>query len=292
MPTDPSSFASALTGDWLFAFLAFVVGTCIGSFLNVCIYRIPAEESVVSPGSRCPQCGTPIAWYDNIPILGWLWLRARCRACGLRIPARYPIVEALTGLLAVVAVFRFGPTPPALVAFAFTAALLLITYIDLDHRFIPDEVSLPGILIGLAVSFLPDGIGPFDAALGALLGGGILWLVAWSYERATGIEGMGLGDVKLLAMIGAFLGWQVIPGVIVIASLTGTLAGFVVIAGTAGRRVARRVARSLGRGALLPYVRRAARRTAIPFGPFLALGAVVALYLPALAQPWRIALPG
>ncbi len=273
-------------------FLAFVVGTCIGSFLNVCIYRIPAEESVVSPASRCPQCGTPIAWYDNVPILGWLWLRARCRACGLRIPARYPIVEALTGLLAVVALCRFGPTPPALIAFAFTAALLLITYIDFDHRFIPDEVSLPGVLIGLAVSFLPDGIGPLDAAAGALLGGGILWLVAWSYERATGIEGMGLGDVKLLAMIGAFLGWQVIPGVIVIASLTGTLAGLLVIAGAAGRRVGRRVVRRLGRGALLPYVRRAARRTAIPFGPFLALGAVIALYLPALAQPWRIALPG
>jgi len=292
LPTAPSSIASTLPGDWLFASLAFVVGTCIGSFLNVCIYRIPAEESVVSPGSRCPQCGTPIAWYDNVPILGWLWLRARCRACGLRIPARYPIVEALTGLLAVVAVWRFGPTPPALVAFAFSAALLLITYVDLDHRFIPDEVSLPGILIGLAVSFLPGGIGPLDAALGALLGGGILWLVAWSYERATGVEGMGLGDVKLLAMIGAFLGWQVIPGIIVIASVAGTLAGVVVIAGAAGRRVGRRVARSLGRGALLPYVRRAARRTAIPFGPFLALGALIALYLPALAQPWRIALFG
>ena len=292
MATDPGAFASALPGGWLFLLLAFVLGTCFGSFLNVCIYRIPAEESVVTPPSRCPQCGTLIAWYDNVPILGWLWLRARCRACGLRIPARYPIVEALTGLLAVVAVCRFGPTPAALIAFAFTAALLLITYIDLDHRFIPDEVSLPGILIGLAVSFLPDGIGPLDAAAGALLGGGVLWLVAWSYERATGIEGMGFGDVKLLAMIGAFLGWQVIPGVIVIASLTGTLAGFVVIAGKAGRRVGRRVARRLGRKALLPYVRRAARRTAIPFGPFLALGAVVALYLPALAQPWRIALPG
>jgi leader peptidase (prepilin peptidase)/N-methyltransferase len=292
LPTDVCALASGLPGGWLLLLPVFWFGSCIGSFLNVCIYRIPAEESVVSPGSRCPRCGTPIAWYDNVPILGWLWLRARCRTCRVPIPARYPIVEALTGALAVVAVVRFGVTASALVAFAFTAALLLITYIDLDHRFIPDEVSLPGVLVGLAVAARPDGIGLADAAAGAALGGGVLWLVAWSYERATGVEGMGFGDVKLLAMIGAFLGWQAIPGIVIIASLTGSVAGFLVIASRSGRRAGRRVARRLGVAAILPWVRRAARRTAIPFGPFLALGAVVALYAPALALPWRLGFHG
>jgi leader peptidase (prepilin peptidase)/N-methyltransferase len=283
LPTDLTLLASALPGAWLFLLPVFWFGACLGSFLNVCIYRIPAEESVVSPGSRCPQCRTPIAWYDNVPILGWLWLRARCRACRAPIAGRYPIVEALTGALAVLAVVRFGPTSSALIAFGFTAALLLITYIDLDHRFIPDEVSLPGVLVGLAVACRPDGIGVLDAAAGAALGGGLLWLVAWSYERATGVEGMGFGDVKLLAMIGAFVGWQAIPGIVIIASLTGSIAGFLVIAGARGRRTGRRVARRLGYRALLPWVRRAARRTAIPFGPFLALGGVLALYVPTLA---------
>jgi len=212
-------------GAWLVLAVAFVLGACIGSFLNVCIHRLPADESVVRPGSHCPRCATPIAWHDNIPLLSWAWLGARCRACRAPIPARYPLVEAATGTLAVLGLVRFGATPAAVVAFVFTAALLLITFIDLDHRFIPDEVSLPGIVVGLAASFLPDGVAPLDALGGVLLGGGVLWAVAWGYERLTGIEGMGYGDVKLLAMIGAFLGWQAIPAVLVVASITGSLAG-------------------------------------------------------------------
>jgi leader peptidase (prepilin peptidase)/N-methyltransferase len=174
------------------------------------------------------------------------------------------------------------------VAFAFTAALLLITYIDFDHLFIPDEVSLPGVLVGLGVAALPGGIGVANAALGAALGGGLLWLVAWGYERSTGTEGMGLGDVKLLAMIGAFLGWQAIPVVLVVASIGGSLAGVLVIFGARGRRAMARVRRRLGLRATLPFVRRAARRTAIPFGPFLALGALVALYVPSLILPFAL----
>src|SRR5262245_14116275 len=170
---------------------AFVTGACIGSFLNVCIHRLPADESVVRPGSRCPRCATPIAWYDNLPLLSWAWLRARCRACQEPIGVRYPLVEAATGALAVLAFGTFGPTAQALVAFAFTAALLLITVIDFDHRFIPDEVSLPGILIGLAIALLGGPVTPLDAVLGVLLGGGILWVVAWGYERLTGVEGLG-----------------------------------------------------------------------------------------------------
>ncbi len=274
------SLPAAFAGGWPVAAFAFAAGACVGSFLNVCIYRLPAEESVVRPGSRCLRCGTPIAWYDNVPLLSWAWLRARCRTCQAHIPARYPVVEASAGVLAVLALARFGPTPLALEAFALTAALLLITVIDFDHRFIPDEVSLPGIVIGLAASFLPWGIGPLAALGGTLLGGGILWAVAWGYERATGVEGMGFGDVKLLAMIGAFLGWQAIPAVLMIASVTGSLVGVAIMLARGGSQAGRRVIRRLGLRALAPFAQRAARRTEIPFGPFLALGAVLMLYCP------------
>lgn len=280
---------SADPGSWPVALVAFVVGACVGSFLNVCIHRLPEDESIVRPGSRCPGCRTPIAWYDNVPLFSWAWLAARCRTCGIRISARYPLVEAATGGLAVLALVRFGPTPAALVAFVFTAALLLITVIDFDHRFIPDEVSLPGIVVGLAASFLSSaawGVGPVDALAGVAVGGGVLWAVAWTYERSTGVEGMGYGDVKLLAMIGAFLGWQAVPIVLVIASIAGSVVGLGLIAAR-GRRQGGRVVRTLGARALGPHVRRALRRTAIPFGPFLALGAVLALYVPAFTAPFR-----
>ena len=270
-------------GGWPALVAAFLGGACVGSFLNVCIHRIPEDESIVRPGSRCPRCATPIAWYDNVPIVSWLVLGARCRACRAPIPLRYPLVEAATGGLAVAALARFGASPHALVAFAFAAALLLVSVIDLDHRFIPDEVSLPGIGVGLAAAFIPDGIAPLDAAIGAAIGGGLLWAIAWGYEHATGVEGMGFGDVKLLAMIGAFLGWQAIFSVIVLASITGSLAGFAVAMVEGGGRRGRRVAQTLGVGALPTFARRTARRTAIPFGPFLALGALVCLFAPG---PW------
>jgi leader peptidase (prepilin peptidase)/N-methyltransferase len=271
---------AAVLGPWPLVLAAFAIGACVGSFLNVCIHRLPAEQSVVAPRSRCPHCHTPIAWYDNVPVLSWLWLAARCRACGASIAARYPIVEAATGLLGILALAAFGPTPQAVLVFAFTAALLLVSVIDLDHRFIPDEVSKPGIAIGILASMLPGGIGLFDALAGACLGGGILWAVAWSYERSTGVEGMGFGDVKLLAMIGAFEGWTAIPAVLVIASLSGSLVGVGLIVLRLVSREGRRVGRRFGAPALLTFARRALRRTAIPFGPFLALGGMLVLYLP------------
>src|SRR3989441_12822339 len=184
-------------GGWLALGLAFAVGACVGSFLNVGLYRLPEDASVVRPGSRCPRCATPIPWRDNIPLVSWLLLGARCRACRAPISARYPLVEAATGGLAVLALAGFGPSAAAAVAFLFTAALLLITFVDFDHRFIPDEVSLPGIAVGVGAAFLPRGVGPLDALVGAVLGGGVLWAVAWSYEHLTGVEGMGFGDVKL-----------------------------------------------------------------------------------------------
>ena len=286
LPTD------TIAMEWPLWTLAFVLGACIGSFLNVCIYRIPAEESVVHPRSRCPRCGTTIAWYDNLPLVSWALLRARCRGCDTPISARYPLVEALTGGLAILTLARFGPEPLALALFVFTAALVLITFIDIDHRFIPDEVSLPGIVVGLGVSLLPGGIGIWNATLGALLGGGILFLVAWGYERLTGREGMGYGDVKLLAMIGAFLGWQAIPAVILIASFTGSIAGIVAMLDRRSRRRMRGVGRRLGPLAVLLSLRRASRRTEIPFGPFLAIGALLVLFVPSLGMPLTLGLAG
>jgi len=265
------------------AVLAFIVGLAIGSFLNVCIHRIPAGQSIVWPGSRCPACAAPIAWYDNVPLLSWVRLAGRCRACRAPIAARYPVVEAMTGALAVLSVARFGITPWAVVAFAFSCAMLVVSFIDLDEGIIPDVVSLPGILVGLAVSALvPGGAGFWNAFAGAGLGGGLLLAVAAAYQRAAGIEGLGLGDVKLLAMIGAFVGWQSIPAVLLIASIGGSLGGVAILLAPRGRARARRVLASLGPAALVRHF----RRTPLPFGPFLALGAVTALYVPDLALPW------
>lgn len=270
-------------GEWPVLVLALLVGLAIGSFLNVCIHRIPREQSVVWPGSRCPTCAVPIAWYDNLPLLSWLRLGGRCRACHATISVRYPLIELLTAGLAALSVARFGVTPWAAVAFAFVCALVVVSVIDLDHGIIPDVISLPGILVGLAVSALvPGGVGLWDAFAGAVLGGGLLWAVAAGYQRAAGIEGLGLGDVKLLAMIGAFLGWQSLPAVLLVASITGSLGGLALIASRRGRTRARRVLRALGPGALARHL----RRTPLPFGPFLALGALAALYVPALQLPW------
>jgi leader peptidase (prepilin peptidase)/N-methyltransferase len=283
LPMSPNPFVPSLyaVDSWPLVLVTFAVGACIGSFSNVCIHRLPADESVIRPPSRCPRCAAAVVWYDNIPLVSWVVLGGRCRACSEPISVRYPAVEGSTGVLAVLALVVFGPTLQAVVAFAFTAALLLITFIDLDHMFIPDEVSLPGIGVGIAAAFLDGPPAPLDAIAGVALGGGALWLVAWSYERLTGVEGMGFGDVKLLAMMGAFLGWQAIPVILVVASITGSLAGVVMILVQA-RPALSRVRQRLGTAALAPYVRRAARRTELPFGPFLALGALVALYAPGL----------
>jgi leader peptidase (prepilin peptidase)/N-methyltransferase len=243
---------------------AFLLGLAVGSFLNVCIHRIPRERSVVWPGSACPGCGAPIAWYDNVPVLSWARLGARCRSCRAAIPVRYPVIELLTGGLAVLTVARFGTTPWALVAFAFACALVVVSVIDLDFGIIPDVVSLPGILFGVAASaWVPGGIGLWDAALGALLGGGLFWALAAGYQRLAGVEGLGLGDVKLLAMIGAVLGWQSLPAVMLIGSIAGSLGGIAVMLSGRGRARARRVLRRLG----ISAVRRCRSGPSSPWAP-------------------------
>lgn len=238
---------------------AFAFGAVVGSFLNVVIHRLPQGESIVRPRSRCPACGEPIRAADNIPLLSFLLLRGRCRHCGQPISFRYPLVEGLAGLLATACLATFGLSLDALAYFAFAAALLAVVFIDLDWQIIPDAISLPGIPVGLLLSFVLEpgwpGFGPWSAALAALAGGGLLWALAAGYQLLRGVEGMGLGDVKLLAMLGAWLGLRSLPVILLVSSVTGALAGLGVMLAT-------------GRGL----------KAAIPFGPFLVLGAYCYLF--------------
>lgn len=247
--------------------LAFILGACVGSFLNVCIYRIPANASIVHPGSRCPRCQTMIPFYDNIPIISYLLLMGRCRACRTRIAVRYPLIELLTGLFAVACSVVFGPTWHGVVVFAFIATLTVITFIDLDHRIIPDIISLPGIpLFFLASLLIPESSWQSNA-LGILVGGGSLFVVAWGYQMLTGREGMGGGDIKLLAMIGALVGWRGILFTLFAASAIGTLVGIVAMVRT-----------------------KQGMRLAIPFGPFLSAGALIYLFFGGPLIAWYVGL--
>lgn len=230
-----------------------IVGAVVGSFLNVCIYRLPRRVSIIKPASFCPTCKNRIKFYHNIPILSYLFLRARCAYCGAKIPFRYPLVEALAALIAWSIFQKFGFKIATLIYFVFACALIVATFVDFDFKIIPDEITLGGLALGLIVSpLLSHGIK--GALFGALLGGGFLWLVAFVYEKVTNREGMGLGDVKFLAMIGAFLGYKSIIPIILVASLSGSAVGIV----------------------LMAFFKKD-RLYALPFGPFLALGAVLAL---------------
>jgi leader peptidase (prepilin peptidase)/N-methyltransferase len=235
---------------------AFLFGLAVGSFLNVCIYRIPLKKSIVSPPSSCPQCESRIRFYDNIPVLSYLLLLGRCRQCRARISLRYPLVELIVGLLSAALFLALGPSLPYLFLFLFTAALVAIAFIDLDHKIIPDVISLPGILVGLIFSFFPSaGLSPVDALIGAVGGAAFLLLVGVAFEKVTGREGMGGGDVKLLAMIGAWMGWKALPFILLLSSFTGAVIGGLSLA-----------------------VSRQGMRSRIPFGPFLALGALLFLF--------------
>jgi len=238
-----------------FYIFAFLLGAVVGSFLNVCICRLPEDKSVVSPPSACPRCGKGIRWYDNIPIVSFLLLRARCRSCGEPISWRYPMVEALNGLLTLLLMIKFGPTLPFLALFLFTSSMVVITFIDLDHQIIPDCISLPGIVAGFVFSFFLPWNNWLNSLTGILLGGGSLLLIAWGYEKLTGKEGMGGGDIKLLAMMGAFLGWRSVPFIIFAASLVGSVIGIATM-----------------------LIKKSDGKLAIPFGPFLAFGAMLYVF--------------
>lgn len=254
-----------------------LIGLAVGSFLNVVIHRLPimmdrdwaaqcaelrGEEiapddtlTLAKPRSRCPSCGHVITAMENIPLLSWLMLRARCSACGVRIGVRYPLVELLTGLLSAACAVAFGPTLQLVGALVFVWALIALTFIDLDTQLLPDSITLPLVWAGLVINLLGGFTDLESAVTGAIAGYLVLWTVFWGFKLVTGKEGMGYGDFKLLAAIGAFLGWQVLPVVILLSSLVGAVVGIVMIAW-----------RSHG------------REVPIPFGPYLAAAGLIALF--------------
>lgn len=232
--------------------LAGVYGAMLGSFLNVCVYRLPLDQSVVRPRSRCPRCGNSIAWYDNVPVLSWLALRGRCRRCAERISVQYPLVELAVGLVWAAAVWRYSVSIAALSSGLFVTLLIGILLTDARHMIIPDEFSLGGLGAGLALAALPGGIGFVAAIAGAALGFGLLWAAGAVGRWWAGREAMGGGDLKMMAMVGAFLGWQGVLLTVFLGSLVGTLAN-------------------------LPALLRRERYREVPFGIYLAAGALVTL---------------
>lgn len=237
------SWIEAIPGGW---FLAALIGLCCGSFLNVVIHRLPLGVSIVRPRSRCPRCEGPIAPYDNVPLLSYLLLRGKCRRCHAPIPLRYPAVECMGSICVIAAVFASRGPAEAAVRALFLLCMLAITWIDLDHKIIPNEISIPGIAVGLFFSPL-IGVPRLDGAIGAIAGSGALLLVALGYRAIRGMDGMGGGDIKLAAMLGAFLGWKGVLMTLLVGSLAGSIVGIALVA--AGR----------GSG-----------KTPLPFGTFLA----------------------
>jgi len=234
------------------AVVAALFGAAIGSFLNVCIHRLPLGQSIVRPRSACPSCRAELSWSDNVPLVSYLLLRGRCRRCGAPISARYPIVEALTAALFAACWWQFGFSPLFLSRIVLGCALIVLFAIDLEHYLLPNAITLPGTVVGFAFSFLgPPGW--MSSLLGILVGGGILFTIAELYYRVRHEEGLGMGDVKMLAMIGAFLGWKLAIVTLMLASVAGAVIGLLLIA-----------------------TRRGDMKYALPFGTFLALGAGMA----------------
>jgi leader peptidase (prepilin peptidase)/N-methyltransferase len=232
--------------------LVVLLGACVGSFLNVCIYRLPRGESLLWPGSRCTSCNRSLSWYENLPVVGWMALGGRCRTCRAPVSWMYPAVETITALTFLSAYLLYGFTPLAAVRVLFACALIVLFVTDLQHKILPNVITLPGIAVGFACSlFLPPGWR--DSLIGIVVGGGALFAIAETYYRVRGEEGLGMGDVKLLGMIGAFLGWKLVLLTLVFASFTGSIVGVALIA--------------FGRGHM---------KYALPFGTFLAVGALVA----------------
>lgn len=251
-----------MTADTVAALiLAAVFGAVVGSFLNVCIVRLPKHESVMRPPSRCPRCGRPVRWFENIPVVSWFALRARCAGCGEPISPMYPAVEATTALTFVAAYAVFGPTPLLAARLLLASALIVLAVTDLRDRLLPNAITYPGIIVGLLLSLaLPPG--PVDSVLGVLLGAGVPFLIGEAFYRLRGIEGLGMGDVKMLGMIGAFLGWQLALFTLFAASLVGVVIGLP-----------------------MTLIRRD-RYYQIPLGTFLALGGLVAAFVGPQLVEW------
>lgn len=252
-------------------------GLIVGSFLNVCIARIPLESSIISPSSHCPRCKTPIRWYDNIPLVSFALLRGRCRTCGQRISWRYPLVELLNGLLFILTISEFGFTGEAVLVMALCSSLVVIAFIDLDHQIIPDVITYPGMALGLVVApfFMTTLAGPLpfwlgavlpplgwnvtsflNAFIGLVLGGAPLYLIGYLWEKLRKIEAMGGGDVKFMAMVGSFLGWKGAFLTIMLGALSGSVVGVALI-----------------------VLKKHQAEQVIPFGPFLVFGTLLTLFM-------------
>lgn len=248
----------------LLGFYAFAIGATVGSFLNVVIHRYPREESIVFPGSHCPNCNVPIRWYDNLPILSFLILRARCRACRAPIAARYVLIELANALFYLAIYLRTGPTIAFLPIAAIVSMTIVLIFIDLEIQILPDVIDLPGIAIGLIAAAMSLAAIDSDlavaetfteSAIGAISGAGVLLAIAGAYKLLRHVEGMGLGDVKMMAMIGSVVGWRWLFAVFMVASVLGAIAGLAL------------AARS-----------RDGLRTALPFGVFLGLSLLMILF--------------
>lgn len=258
--------------------LSIVVGLCVGSFLNVVIHRLPrmmeiewrsqcaeltggeANEpapplSLARPRSRCPECGHQITALENIPVVSYLMLRGRCSACSVRISPRYPLVEAFTGVVSAFAVWHFGPTLAALAALCLIWSLIALTFIDFDTQLLPDSITLPLLWLGLFFNLVGGFASLQSAVIGAMAGYLVLWSIYWAFKLVTGKEGMGYGDFKLLAALGAWMGWQMLPAIVLLSSLVGAVVGI----------------------ALIVFARHG-RNVPIPFGPYLAAAGMIALF--------------
>ena len=257
---------------------SFVFGSVVGSFLNVCIYRLPREESIITPGSHCPHCNKHIVWYDNIPFISFIILKARCRHCQGVISPRYFLVEFLTAGIFLALFLRFGLSPELFIYLPLATGLILITFIDFDHMIIPDVVTLPGIILGIVLSTLYPEIqreimhfsivsatrlsGFFSSIFGAFVGGFFLYLIGVIGEKIARKEAMGGGDVKLLAMIGAFLGWQLVALTIFLSAFAGSIIGIIA---------------KIKKG-----------KSYLPYGPYLALGAIFSIFRGKAVIEWYL----
>jgi leader peptidase (prepilin peptidase) / N-methyltransferase len=244
--------------------MAAMLGAIIGSFLNVCIYRLPLHKSIVWPASSCPHCGRTLAWYENVPILGFLALRGACRTCRGRISARYPLVEALTSAMFALAWWYYGPNALLVSRLILGCALIVLFAIDLEHHLLPNAITIPGIVVGFALSFITEP-GWIASLIGIAVGGGVLFAIAEAYYRVRHEEGLGMGDVKMLAMVGAFLGWKLTLLTLMMASFSGTIIGLVLI-----------------------VTKRGGMKYALPFGTFLALGAAAAATVGPIILDWYL----
>jgi leader peptidase (prepilin peptidase)/N-methyltransferase len=274
---------------YLYFWTAF--GLVIGSFLNVCIYRIPRGESVAFPGSHCPNCGKPIHFYDNVPVLSYLLLRGRCRACGAAISPQYPLVEVLSALVFFGCGLRWNFSPPTYVNSLFLSVTIILVFIDYHHQILPNLLTLPGIVAGIllspfqAISVYTDSVSlsltelirpedprlllPWTGSLvGAIIGGGSLFLVAWAFEKIRKKQGLGMGDVKMMAMVGAFLGWRLAWLTIFAGSLFGSCVGV-----------------------LLILLRKADMQTKLAFGVFLGIGSAISLFYGLPLLYWYLRIP-